>query len=83
MAPLKLLLAGESWTTTATHIKGWDQFQSATFHRGADHFVAAMAKAKIQVDYMPSHVAAADFPLDAKGLDRWDAIILKIGRAHV
>jgi uncharacterized membrane protein len=42
---LKLLLAGESWTTTATHIKGWDQYQSATFHRGADHFVAAMRKA--------------------------------------
>ena len=73
---LKLLLAGESWTTTATHIKGWDQFQSATYHRGADHFVAAMTKAKIQVDYMPSHVAAAEFPLDAKGLDAYDAIIL-------
>lgn len=73
---LKLLLAGESWTTTATHIKGWDQFQSATFHRGADHFVAAMAGAGIAIDYMPSHVAASDFPLEAAGLDAYDAIIL-------
>jgi uncharacterized membrane protein len=73
---LKLLLAGESWTTTATHIKGWDQVQSATFHRGADHFVAAMRKAGIAIDYMPSHVAAADFPLDPEALDAYDAIIL-------
>ena len=73
---LKLLLAGESWTTTATHIKGWDQFHSATFHRGADHVVAAMRKAGIAIDYMPSHVAAADFPLDPEALDAYDAIIL-------
>ena len=28
----KILLAGESWVTTATHIKGFDQFATVTFH---------------------------------------------------
>jgi uncharacterized membrane protein len=26
-----ILLAGESWVTTATHIKGFDQFPTVTF----------------------------------------------------
>ena len=30
----KVLLAGESWVTTATHIKGFDQFSTVTFHLG-------------------------------------------------
>lgn len=73
---LKLLLAGESWMTTATHIKGWDQFDSATYHRGADDFVAAMKAAGIDIEYMPNHVAASDFPLEAAGLDAYAAILL-------
>lgn len=32
----KILLAGESWVTTATHIKGFDQFATVTFHLGAE-----------------------------------------------
>jgi len=32
----KVLLAGESWVTTATHIKGFDQFDTVTFHLGAE-----------------------------------------------
>ena len=27
-----VLVVGESWTSTATHVKGWDSFSSATFH---------------------------------------------------
>ena len=29
-----VLVVGESWTSTATHVKGWDSFSSATFHSG-------------------------------------------------
>jgi uncharacterized membrane protein len=36
----KVLLAGESWTSTATHVKGFDQFTSNTHHNGAEQFLA-------------------------------------------
>ena len=36
----KVLLVGESWTSAATHYKGFDQFSSVTFHLGAEPFVA-------------------------------------------
>lgn len=75
-AKTKVLLAGESWVTTATHIKGWDQFNSATYHRGADDFVAALKASPFAIRYMPSHEAAAEFPLTAEGLDAYGAIIL-------
>lgn len=30
----KILLVGESWTSTSTHVKGFDQFATATWHTG-------------------------------------------------
>ena len=32
----KMLLAGESWVSAATHYKGFDQCGSVTFHLGAE-----------------------------------------------
>ncbi|WP_218794941.1 glutamine amidotransferase, partial [Klebsiella pneumoniae] len=39
----KILLVGESWTSTSTHVKGFDQFATATWHTGATDFLAALA----------------------------------------
>ena len=39
MAQKNLLLVGESWMSSATHYKGFDQFGSVTFHLGAEPFV--------------------------------------------
>ena len=38
----KILLVGESWTSTSTHVKGFDQFATATWHTGATDFLAAL-----------------------------------------
>ena len=35
----KILLVGESWISNASHFKGWDSFQSATYHVGADYLL--------------------------------------------
>lgn len=74
--PKRILLAGESWTSTATHIKGWDQFPSVTHHRGADPFIAALSGGDITFDYMPCHEAAERFPSTAEAIDAYDAVIL-------
>ena len=36
MAKKKILLVGESWVSTANHVKGWDTFSSITYHLGAE-----------------------------------------------
>ena len=61
MARSKILLAGESWVTTATHIKGFDQFPTVTFHRGAEALADALADSDFALTYMPAHEAQTHF----------------------
>ena len=64
----KILLVGESWTSTSTHVKGFDQFATATWHTGATDFLAALADSPYAITYMPAHAAATDFPLTLEAL---------------
>lgn len=73
---IKLLLVGESWVSSASHFKGFDQFGSVTFHTGADRFVQGMAKAGIEVTYMKAHEAAEEFPFEREGLSAFDVVML-------
>ena len=69
MAKKKVLLAGESWVSTATHIKGFDQFPTVTYHTGADelsegdgglalrHHVHAGARGAARLSRRPSRPA--------------------------
>jgi uncharacterized membrane protein len=72
----KILLAGESWATSAYHVKGWDQFSSATYHLGGEDFVRALDKHGFDVDYLPNHLAAAEFPSTAATLGAYSAVVL-------
>ena len=72
----RVLLAGESWVSSATHYKGWDQFGSVTYHLGADHLVKALADSAYSLTYMPSHLAAKDFPQSLEDLQLYAAVIL-------
>ncbi len=72
----RVLLAGESWMTSATHYKGWDHFGSVTYHLGADYLVKALADSPFELTYMPSHLAARDFPQTLDVLQQYSAVIL-------
>ena len=72
----KVLLAGESWVTQETHSKGWDQFTSWGYHLGADHLVRALAGSRFELTYLPSHLAARDFPQALDALQQYAAVIL-------
>ncbi|MCB8876812.1 glutamine amidotransferase [Acidisoma silvae] len=76
MTKTKVLLVGESWVTSATHFKGFDQFGSVTFHLGAEPLVAALKDSPFELTYMPSHVASEGFPFDAAGLAEYKAMLL-------
>lgn len=72
----QVLLVGESWVSSATHYKGFDQFGSVTFHLGAEPLVAALKDSAFNLTYMPAHEAVNAFPSTAEGLDAYDAILL-------
>jgi uncharacterized membrane protein len=76
MTPKKVLLAGESWVSTATHIKGFDQFQTATHHVGAGEFLRALSGSRYEVTFMPGHDAPLMFPQTVEALSVYDAVIL-------
>ncbi|WP_062014530.1 glutamine amidotransferase [Aureimonas sp. AU4] len=76
MTRKKVLLAGESWVSTATHIKGFDQFPTVTYHQGADELLAALKDSAYDISFMPAHQAQRDFPQSIEALRAYEAIIL-------
>jgi len=76
MSRKKVLLAGESWVSTATHIKGFDQFPTVTYHTGADELLAALKDSPFDVTFMPAHEAQRSFPQTMEALSAYDAVVL-------
>jgi len=76
MSGIKVLLAGESWISTATHIKGFDQFPTVTYHTGADELLAALKDSAFDIKFMPAHEAQRNFPLSLEAMSVYEAIIL-------
>jgi uncharacterized membrane protein len=76
MAKTKVLLVGESWMSSATHYKGFDQFGSVTFHLGAKPLVDALKGSEFDLDYMAAHEAVEKLPFTMEGLSQYKAIIL-------
>lgn len=72
----RILLVGETWTSTATHVKGWDQFPSITHHNGAADFIARVGAADWSFHQLSCEAAANSFPDTAKALAEYDIIIL-------
>ncbi|MCB5410889.1 glutamine amidotransferase [Pseudogemmobacter faecipullorum] len=72
----KVLLVGESWVSSSTHFKGFDQFGSVTFHKGCKPLLDAMKGTDYEVTHMPAHEAQEDFPFTIEGIREWDIIII-------
>lgn len=72
----RLLLAGESWTTTSIHTKGFDSFTTVEYAEGATALIGALRERGHEVTYLPNHVAASAFPSTPEALDQYDAILL-------
>ncbi len=72
----RVLLAGESWISQATHFKGFDSFTSVTFHSGADEFITAAKREGIDVKQMYAHDVPSKFPRTVEAMNAYDVIIL-------
>jgi uncharacterized membrane protein len=72
----KVLIAGESWSTTSIHVKGIDSFTTVAYEEGVDALRDALLGSGHEVTFMPNHVAAVDFPYTVDELDGWDVVLL-------
>lgn len=72
----KVLLAGESWITHCTHIKGMDIFNTCSYEEGGKWLISALRKEDIDVTFMPNHIAMNSFPFTIEELDQYNAIML-------
>lgn len=71
----KILIAGESWSSTTTHTKGFDSFITTAYEEGVKWLQSALEK-QYDVTFMPNHVAAIDFPETMEGMKQYDLVIL-------
>ena len=72
----KVLLVGETWISSATHIKGFDQFTTVTQHSGAAPLLGALADSPFEIQHMAADESATAFPLTLDELRAYDAVIL-------
>lgn len=72
----RILIAGESWVTHSIHQKGFDSFTTSAYYEGVGPLREALRSSGHQVEYLPNHLAATEFPLTAAAMAEYDAIIL-------
>lgn len=72
----KILLAGESWMSYTTHVKGFDSFYTSVYETGEKWLVEALEKNGYEVDFLPNHIAAEKFPYTVGELKEYDCVIL-------
>lgn len=72
----KVLLAGESWMSYTTHVKGFDSFVTSVYETGEKYLKAALEKGGYEVDFLPNHLAIEGFPFYIEELKKYDAVIL-------
>lgn len=72
----RVLIAGESWITESTHIKGVDSFTVHAYTEGVGPLRDALAAAGHTVTHLPAHLVPRDFPDDAEALSAYDLVIL-------
>lgn len=72
----KVLLAGESWMSYTTHVKGFDSFYTSVYETGEKWLVAALEKGGYEVTFLPNHLAPEQFHFTVEELKAYDCVIL-------
>ena len=76
MTMKKILLAGESWISYTTHIKGFDSFYTTHQGDGAKQLISVLTEGGYEITYLTNETAAENFPFTMEELDGFDAVIL-------
>ncbi len=73
---VRILIAGESWVTHSVHQKGFDSFTTTAYYEGVGPLRDALVANGVEVDYLPNHLAATQFPETAEALGAYDVVML-------
>jgi uncharacterized membrane protein len=74
--PTRVLIAGESWIMHTIHQKGFDSFTTTAYGEGHQFLSAALKQSGFDVEHLPNHLAAAQFPSTAAELEKYDVVVL-------
>jgi uncharacterized membrane protein len=72
----RVLIAGESWVTHSTHIKGVDSFTTSAYVEGVGPLRRALEQRGHRVEHLPAHLVPAEFPSTADALGGYDVVVL-------
>lgn len=72
----KVLIAGESWMSHTTHVKGFDTFFTSVYEEGVKWLKDAFEKGGYTVDFLPNHLASEQFPCTADEMNEYACIVL-------
>jgi uncharacterized membrane protein len=72
----KVLLAGESWMSYTTHVKGFDAFYTSSYETGEKWLKAALEQGGYDVEFMPNHLVNEHFPFTVEELSKYHCVIL-------
>lgn len=72
----KVLLAGESWMSYTTHVKGFDSFYTSVYETGEKWLKAALEEGGYEMTFLPNHLAMEEFPFTMEELSQYDCVIL-------
>jgi len=73
---MKVLIAGESWVSYTTHVKGFDSFYTSLYAEGVEYIKKAIEKAGYEVDFLPNHLAPEKFPFVMEEIGKYSCVIL-------
>ena len=73
---MRVLLAGEQWTTVGTDVKGFDYVGVNCYHEGGQWLKEALEARGHQVDYQRSFEVPRNFPERLEELQKYQAVIL-------
>ncbi len=59
---MHVLIAGESWVTHATHVKGVDSFTLSSYVEGVGPLRDALLDGGHEVTHLPAHLVPDEFP---------------------
>ncbi len=72
----RVLIAGESWMTTSTHVKGVDEFTVHSYVEGVGPLRDALTSRGHDVVHLPAHLVPTQFPGTAHAMSAYDVVIL-------
>lgn len=75
MSKIRVLLAGETWSSVTVHTKGFDSFTSSVRGDGAKFFLHALEE-MADVDHMAGDRVPTEFPLALEALRHYQVVVL-------